>query len=99
MTLTYPHIVVRALLQDSRSHKLSYTAKRNSNNTMSLKPEATISSIVSNIYKKDGVKGLFSGFKIDLVRTLPANSVTFLVFEFMRNRLERSLSFNEGKGL
>jgi len=99
MTLTYPHIVVRARLQDSRSPRMSFTAKSNSKNTLIMKSEHTITSVLSNIYKAEGVRGLFNGFRIDMIRCLPANSVTFLVFEYAKNRLEKSLASEGDLGL
>jgi len=92
MTLTYPHIVIRARLQDSRSPKLSYIPKINSANTLIMKSEQTISSVVQSIYRQEGMKGLFNGFKIDMIRSLPNNSVTFLVFEYAKHRLENSFN-------
>jgi len=94
-TLTYPHIVVRARLQDSRASKISFSPKLNSKNSLIMKSENTITSVLSNIYKSQGVKGLFTGFKIDMIRTLPSNSVTFLVFEYAKNRLEKGLASDE----
>lgn len=81
MTLTYPHVVVRARLQDNRSPKKSM-----GNNT-----GATITSVVKNIIQKEGIKGLYTGLRIDLIRVLPANSITFIVFEYVKKTLEERL--------
>ena len=87
MTLTYPHIVVRARLQDHRSPVKSMGVE---------KYGATITSVVKNIIQKEGLKGLYTGLRIDLIRVLPANSITFIVFEYVKKRLEEALPSDEG---
>ena len=32
-------------------------------------------------YRKDGIKAFYAGLKVDLVRVLPANTITFIVYE------------------
>ena len=86
MTITYPHIVIRARLQDHRSPKKSFLNQKLN------KYGNTITSVIKNTYTKEGLKGLYSGLKIDLIRVLPANSITFLVFEYVKRRFEEALS-------
>ncbi len=89
MTVTYPHIVVRARLQDHRTPKISKEPG------MIDKYGATITSVIKSSYQKEGLKGLYSGLRIDLVRVLPANSITFIVFEYVKRRLEEALPLEE----
>jgi solute carrier family 25 folate transporter 32 len=88
MVATYPHLVLRARLQDSRTPLNSTNAK-----------VVTISSILKSIWQKEGFKGLYSGLKIDLVRVLPANSTTFIMFEYMKKKLEEALPREEQQAI
>jgi len=94
MTVTYPHIVVRARLQDHRTPKISREAGKESFKMID-KYGSTITSVIKSTYQKEGLKGLYSGLKIDLVRVLPANSITFIVFEYVKRRLEEALPREE----
>jgi len=95
MTATYPHIVVRARLQDHRTPKVSGQSAGKESLKMVDKYGATISSVIKSAYQKEGLKGLYSGLKIDLVRVLPANSITFIMFEYIKRRLEEALPREE----
>jgi hypothetical protein len=55
-----------------------------------------IRSIVRKTIQKEGVRALWSGFKIDLVRVLPFNAIIFVVFERAKHLLLEShyLDFN-----
>jgi len=94
MTVTYPHIVVRARLQDHRTPKIPFVSQFEFQKTVD-KYGNTISSVIKNTYKKEGLKGLYSGLKIDLIRVLPANSITFLVFEYVKRRFEEAMSYDK----
>lgn len=77
MVITYPHVVVRTRLQDLRSpisgnKPTEWQATR---------------IILKETYKNEGIAGLFSGLKFDLVRCLPANSIIFVVFEYVKKEL------------
>ena len=76
MVLTYPHVVIRARLQDNR------TNLRDTNERM------TFMRMLKTTFENEGVRGLYSGLRIDLVRCLPANAITFLTFEFVKKHLE-----------
>jgi len=56
---------------------------------------ATISSIIKSTYHNEGLKGFYAGLRIDLVRVLPANSIMFVVFEFVKKHLETKMNDNE----
>jgi solute carrier family 25 folate transporter 32 len=92
MVLTYPHIVLRTRLQDHRAPSFIRRTKQAHALANSITSEkATISSIIKNTYRNEGIKGFYAGLRIDLVRVLPANSIMFVVFEFVRKHLEQHL--------
>jgi solute carrier family 25 folate transporter 32 len=39
-----------------------------------------IRDIVREVYSKSGVKGFFLGLKPDLIRVIPSNAITFVVY-------------------
>jgi len=94
MTATYPHIVIRARLQDHRTPKISSESGAEGLKKVN-KYGPTISSVIKGTVQKEGLKGLYSGLKIDLVRVLPANSITFIMFEYIKRRLEEALPREE----
>jgi len=92
MILTYPHIVIRTRLQDHRAPTFINKQKQAHAIEDSSRPhKATISSIIKSTYQKEGLKGFYAGLRIDLVRVLPANSIMFVVFEFVKKNLEKQL--------
>lgn len=96
MLLTYPHIVIRTRLQDHRGPSFMNRKKQAHAIEDSTKPhKATISSIIRSTYHNEGLKGFYAGLRIDLVRVLPANSIMFVVFEFVKKHLEAKLNDNE----
>ena len=54
-----------------------------------------IISILKNTIKKEGFFGLYSGIRFDFIRIIPANTITFLTFEFCKNKLETKLKFSK----
>jgi hypothetical protein len=40
---------------------------------------------VREILKSEGIRGLYKGFTAELLRSLPANSLTFYLYESLRN--------------
>lgn len=34
--------------------------------------------------QEEGVKGLYTGIKFDLIRVLPSNTIMFVVYEYLR---------------
>lgn len=64
---TYPHETIRARLQDQRSFaSLKYTG---------------IWDCATRIAREEGFRGLYSGFSVNLMRALPACTVTFFTYE------------------
>jgi len=96
MLLTYPHIVIRTRLQDHRAPSFLNKQRQAHAIEDSTKPhKATISSIIKSTYQKEGLKGFYAGLRIDMVRVLPANSIMFVVFEFVKKNLEKQLNETE----
>lgn len=89
MVLTYPHTVLRTRLQDHRAPTFMRRTKQAHAMENGINEKATISSIIKNTYRKEGIKGLYAGLRIDLVRVLPANSIMFVTFEFVKKYLEQ----------
>jgi solute carrier family 25 folate transporter 32 len=77
--VTYPHVVVRCRIQDSRSTR--FYGGNGANH------HETFMGVVRGIIKNEGVSGLYSGIKFDLVRVLPSNTITFLTFEYCKKYL------------
>ena len=42
---------------------------------------------MNEICHKEGLAGLYRGLKVDLVRVLPANTITFVVYEHCKSLL------------
>jgi len=38
-------------------------------------------NLIRSIYRQEGIKGFYMGLRVDLIRVLPANSITFVVYE------------------
>ena len=89
MVVTYPHLVVRARLQDHRGPSFVKGSRQASAFESGMYEKPTISSIIRQTIHKEGFKGLYSGLRIDLVRVLPSNSIMFVMFEFVRKELEK----------
>jgi solute carrier family 25 (mitochondrial folate transporter), member 32 len=85
MVSTYPHVVIRTRLQDLRSPKLGVDKAPTEWQAARI--------IVRETMKKEGIRGLFSGLRFDLVRCLPANSIIFVVFEFVKKEIEKKESY------
>jgi len=47
--------------------------------------------MIKQTIQREGFKGLYSGLRIDLVRVLPANAITFVTFERVKKYLETNL--------
>jgi solute carrier family 25 (mitochondrial folate transporter), member 32 len=74
-TITYPHVVLRVRQFDNRQSTNGGSYNNN------------IFHLISNIYHKEGIQGFYSGLRIDLIRVIPNNTITFLVYEFTKNFL------------
>ena len=74
-SITYPHEVIRARLQFDRGGEM-YTGL----------VDATRKTI-----RHDGLMGLWLGFRLNIVRTIPQCVVTFTLYEFFASRIARLL--------
>ncbi|SCU94578.1 LAME_0F08020g1_1 [Lachancea meyersii CBS 8951] len=79
-TLTYPHEILRTRMQ------LKAPPAENKN---ALRPTTNhgLIRLVSCTYKAEGLKGFYSGFTTNLVRTVPASAITLVSFEYFRKYL------------
>lgn len=77
-TVTYPHEILRTRMQiQSSSHK-----KEALNNKKS-----KLIHTITRIYQKEGLRGFYSGYTINLARTVPASAVTLVSFEYFKTYL------------
>lgn len=54
--------------------------ERNANNGSFMK-------LLKKIYHESGWRGFYAGVRIDLIRVLPSNAITFVVYEYTKKRL------------
>ena len=88
MVITYPHVVIRARQQDQRT-PLHFENKEGTSQIN--KQGSSIIDMIKQTIRREGVKGLYSGLRIDLIRVLPANAITFVTFEFVKRHLDARL--------
>lgn len=69
---TYPHEVLRTRLQNQRG---GLTSARKYNG---------LGHAFRTVIREEGVKGLYGGFGVNLLRTVPSSLVTILGFEAMK---------------
>lgn len=48
----------------------------------------SISSIIRSTYSKEGIRGFYSGFLTNLLRTVPASAITLVSFEYFRKHFK-----------
>ncbi|CEP60397.1 NAD+ transporter LALA0_S01e09824g [Lachancea lanzarotensis] len=79
-TLTYPHEILRTRMQlkappiDRKS-------------TSQVATHHALIRLVYLTYTKEGLRGFYSGFTTNLVRTVPASAITLVSFEYFRRYL------------
>ena len=73
---TYPHEVLRTRLQNQRGGITSPDAKYKG-----------LCHAFKTVIREEGFRGLYSGFGVNLVRTVPSSLVTILGFEAVRSWL------------
>lgn len=73
-TVTYPHEILRTRLQMR-------------NLTPDNSKGQSLKDITYKIYQKDGLRGFYAGYGINLIRTLPASAVTLVSFEYFKTYL------------
>jgi len=70
--LTYPHEVIRSRQQDIRGYDQKC---------------AKLTSVIKDVYKKENIKGFYTGFGINLARIIPHTAVLFVIYEYLRAHL------------
>lgn len=46
-----------------------------------------LTKLVKGIFNENGLRGFYHGIRIDLIRVLPANAITFMVYEHVKKKL------------
>jgi solute carrier family 25 folate transporter 32 len=73
---TYPHEVLRTRLQNQRGGTAAREAKYKG-----------LWDAFRTVIREEGTRGLYAGFGVNLVRTVPSSLVTILGFEGVRSWL------------
>ncbi|KAG0672849.1 hypothetical protein C6P40_000909 [Pichia californica] len=77
--ITYPHELVRTRLQlFSGTNQILHESQIHG-----------LIRVIKSIFKNEGARGFYSGFVINLCRTVPASAVTMVSFEYFREYLQR----------
>ncbi|VEU23748.1 DEKNAAC105015 [Brettanomyces naardenensis] len=79
--VTYPHEIVRTRMQ------------MYSNSGLGENQFIGVLKTISSIYVNEGMRGFYSGFVVNLTRTVPASAITMVSFEYFKKVLQR---FNKG---
>ena len=80
--LTYPHEILRTRMQLRPS-----TDYGRGTGTYAIEVEKKIIPLIKTTYKNEGIRGFYSGFTANLLRTVPASAITLVSFEYVRNKL------------
>lgn len=75
-TITYPHEILRTRMQI-----------QSSNRNKSDKQKGKLINSIIKIYQKEGLKGFYAGYGVNLIRTVPASAVTLVSFEYFKTYL------------
>ena len=79
-TVTYPHELIRARLQFDRGEAL-YTS---------------MVDCVAKTVRADGILGLWQGYPVNIVRTLPQCVIMFTLYEWLAKRLSHEPARDQG---
>lgn len=77
-TLTYPLFYARTLLQGQNICSVVKAAPAKYTGTL---------DAISKIYRTEGIKGLYRGWRVNLARTVPAVSANFVMYELAKSRM------------
>lgn len=80
-SLTYPHQVVRARMQNYASHNASDPISTSQRTTGTTTFPHGLLSTMRSIWRQDGLLGFYRGLGPSLLRVVPSTCVTFLVYE------------------
>lgn len=84
ISITYPHEVIRVRMQDSRTSCIPGEGTASSPHPLG------VVEVTRGIWKKEGFGALFSGFRVNLVRVIPATITTFLTYEYVHSYLKEN---------
>ncbi len=70
-SITYPHEVLRARMQDARNDRAHH------------KSNLRLRDAFHEIVAKEGFLSLWSGLRVNLVRIIPATLTTFVSYEYL----------------
>ncbi|CAH2351976.1 mitochondrial nicotinamide adenine dinucleotide transporter 2 [[Candida] railenensis] len=79
-TITYPHEILRTRMQ-LRSSKEPYGTVHEGQD------KGKLLKTLFKIYQKEGLKGFYAGYVVNLARTVPASAVTLVSFEYFKTYL------------
>lgn len=96
--LTYPHIVLRSRFQDFQNlahqnyyYKVCMKSKNIPNLLMGSGKRLSLVSLVSNMFRQEGIRGFYRGFKSDFLKIVMMNTVFMLIFEKIRYYLGNTI--------
>ncbi len=69
---TYPHELLRSRQQDVRGYDQA---------------KAGLLPVARELYRKEKLRGFYTGFGVNLVRIIPHSAVLFIVYEYLRSHL------------
>lgn len=75
-TITYPHEILRTRMQIQADRS-----------DIRFKSDSKLVDSVLTIYRKEGLRGFYAGYLINLARTVPASAVTLVSFEYFKTYL------------
>ncbi|SCU88972.1 LADA_0E13014g1_1 [Lachancea dasiensis] len=81
-TLTYPHEILRTRMQIKVRPSNGKEELRKSTNHELVR-------LIRHTYTSEGLRGFYSGFTTNLVRTVPASAITLVSFEYFRKYLNK----------
>ena len=89
--LTYPHVLLRSQYFCCYSLLKNYFLIRMQNNREKM-GNNNLFDLIRKIHKEEGLRGFYFGMKIDLIRVLPSNAITFIVYEYVKKLLLKKKS-------
>ena len=75
--ITYPHEIIRTRLQ------------MYSNTNLGENQLVGVLKSIKSIYLTEGIRGFYSGFVVNLARTVPASAITMVSFEYFKKVLQK----------
>lgn len=81
-TATYPLLHARTVLQGQQLFK---SIEGGAKSVTSYKDTA---DVLRSIYRKEGLKGVYSGWTVNMLRTVPAITANFIAYEFAKKKME-----------